>query len=33
MATSVTSRGRTVQAIPLDSVRTVLRKYGIVPKR
>jgi D-aminopeptidase len=30
MATSVTSRGRTVQAIPLDSVRAVLRKYGIV---
>ena len=29
MATSVTSRGRTVQAIPLDSVRAVLRKYGI----
>jgi D-aminopeptidase len=28
-ATSVTSRGRTVQAIPLDSVRIVLRKYGI----
>jgi D-aminopeptidase len=30
MATSVTSRGRTVQAIPLDSVRAVLRRYGIV---
>ena len=30
MATSVTSRGRTVEAIPLDSVRSVLRKYGIV---
>jgi D-aminopeptidase len=29
MATSVTSRGRTVQAIPLDSVRAILRKYGI----
>jgi D-aminopeptidase len=29
MATSVTSRGRTVPAIPLDSVRAVLRKYGI----
>jgi D-aminopeptidase len=29
MATSVTSRGRTVPAIPLDSVRSVLRKYGI----
>jgi D-aminopeptidase len=30
MATTVTSRGRTVPAIPLDSVRAVLRKYGIV---
>jgi D-aminopeptidase len=29
MATTVTSRGRTVDAIPLDSVRAVLRKYGI----
>ena len=29
MATSVTSRGRTVPAIPLDSVRAVLRKYGV----
>ena len=28
-ATSVTSRGRTVRAIPLDSVRMVLRKYGV----
>jgi D-aminopeptidase len=33
MATSVTSRGRTVAAIPLDSVRAVLRKYGIAPRR
>jgi len=33
MATTVTSRGRTVAAIPLDSVRTVLRKYGIAPRR
>ena len=33
MATTVTGRGRTVPAIPLDSVRAVLRKYGIVPKR
>jgi D-aminopeptidase len=33
MATSVTSRGRTVAAIPLDSVRVVLRKYGIPPNR
>jgi D-aminopeptidase len=31
-ATSVTSRGRTVQAIPLDSVRIVLRKYGITKR-
>jgi D-aminopeptidase len=29
MATSVTSRGRTVQAIPLDSVRAILAKYGV----
>jgi D-aminopeptidase len=29
MATSVTSRGRTVQAIPLDSVRAILRRYGV----
>ena len=29
MATSVTSRGRTVQAIPLDSVRAILGRYGI----
>ena len=30
MATTVTSRGRTVPAIPLDSVRVILGKYGIV---
>jgi len=29
MATTVTSRGRTVPAIPLDSVRVILGKYGI----
>ena len=29
MATTVTSRGRTVPAIPLDSVRMILAKYGI----
>jgi D-aminopeptidase len=29
MATSVTSRGRSVDAIPLDRVREVLRRYGI----
>jgi D-aminopeptidase len=32
MATSVTSRGRTVKAIPLDSVRAILRKYGITKR-
>ena len=32
MATSVTSRGRTVNAIPLDSVRVILRKYGITKR-
>jgi D-aminopeptidase len=32
MATSVTARGRTVQAIPLDSVRTILGKYGITKR-
>lgn len=29
MATSVTSRGRTVDAIPLDKVREILRKYNV----
>jgi D-aminopeptidase len=29
MATSVTSRGRTVDAIPLDRVREVLQKYNV----
>ena len=29
MATTVTSRGRTVEAIPLDRVREILRKYGV----
>jgi D-aminopeptidase len=33
MATSVTSRGRTVEAIPLDRVREVLAKYAIGPGR
>jgi len=32
MATTVTSRGRTVPAIPLDSVRVILAKYGVVPR-
>jgi D-aminopeptidase len=29
MATPVTSRGRTMEAIPLDKVREVLREHGI----
>jgi D-aminopeptidase len=29
MATTVTSRGRTVEAIPLDRVRKILEKYGV----
>ena len=29
MATTVTSRGRTVEAIPLDRVREILARYGI----
>ena len=29
MATSVTARGRTVEAIPLDRVREVLKKYNV----
>ena len=29
MATSVTARGRTVDAIPLDKVREILAKYGV----
>ena len=29
MATTVTSRGRTVEAIPLDSVRAILGRYGV----
>jgi D-aminopeptidase len=32
MATTTTGNGRTVQAIPLDRVREVLRRYGIAPK-
>jgi D-aminopeptidase len=32
MATSVTNRGRTVQAIPLDSVRAILGRYGVGPR-
>jgi D-aminopeptidase len=29
MATSVTARGKTVEAIPLGRVREVLRKYNV----
>ena len=29
MATSVTSRGHTVEAIPLDSVRAILARYRV----
>jgi D-aminopeptidase len=29
MATPVTARGRTVEAIPLDRVREILRKYNV----
>ncbi|MCE9602628.1 MAG: P1 family peptidase [Gemmatimonadetes bacterium] len=32
MATTVRGSGRTAEAIPLDRVREVLRKYGIVPR-
>ena len=28
-ATSVTSRGRTVEAIPIDRVKEILKKYGV----
>jgi D-aminopeptidase len=31
MATTTRGNGRTVEAIPLDRVREVLRKYGIPP--
>lgn len=32
MATTTTGNGRTVEAIPLDRVREVLRRYGIAPR-
>ncbi len=32
MATTTTGNGRTIEAIPLDRVREVLRKYGITPR-
>jgi D-aminopeptidase len=28
-ATTVTSRGRTVEALPLDRLRAILTKYGV----
>jgi hypothetical protein len=31
-ATTMSSRGGTVEALPLDKVREVLAKYGIHPK-
>ncbi len=31
-ATTVTSNGRTVQALPIEQVREILRKYGIAPR-
>jgi D-aminopeptidase len=33
MATPVTSRGRTVEALPLDRVREILARYGITARR
>ena len=33
MATTVSGNGTTVEAIPLDRVRTILREYGIQPTR
>jgi hypothetical protein len=30
MATPVTSRGRTVTALPLDSLKTILAKYNVL---
>ncbi len=30
-ATTVTGQGRTVDALPLDHVRDILRKYGVLP--
>lgn len=32
MATNVTGNGRTIEAIPLDRVREVLRRYGVAPR-
>ena len=29
-ATPVTSRGRTVEALPIDKVTEILKKYGVV---
>ena len=33
MATTVSGNGETVEAIPLDRVRDVLRRHGIAPTR
>jgi D-aminopeptidase len=33
MATTVSSRSRTAEAIPLDQVRAILARYGVVPTR
>jgi D-aminopeptidase len=32
MATSVTQRGRTVEAIPLDRVREILARYNVIKR-
>ena len=32
MATTTTANGRTVQALPLDRLRDVLRRYGVAPR-
>lgn len=31
-ATTVTSRGRTVEALPLDRLREILGKYGVITR-
>ena len=30
-ATSVTSRGHTIEALPLDKTREVLKRHGVIP--
>ncbi|MEO5568753.1 MAG: P1 family peptidase, partial [Gemmatimonadaceae bacterium] len=32
MATDVAANGRTVRAMPLDSVRTILKKYSVTDR-